>query len=34
VNDGPTAIDSRATLRLSGKAGPILEETVATLAGG
>jgi len=34
VNDGPTAIDSRATLRLFGKAGPILKETVATLAGG
>ncbi|HEV3407771.1 MAG TPA: NAD-dependent deacylase [Gaiellaceae bacterium] len=34
VNEGPTAVDSRATLRLSGKAGPILAETVATLAAG
>jgi NAD-dependent deacetylase len=34
VSEGPTAVDGRATLRLSGKAGPILEETVATLAAG
>jgi NAD-dependent deacetylase len=34
VNEGPTAIDGRATVRLSGKAGPILAETVATLAAG
>jgi NAD-dependent deacetylase len=34
VNEGPTAIDGRATLRLSGKAGPILADTVATLAAG
>jgi NAD-dependent deacetylase len=32
VNEGPTAVDARATLRLSGRAGQILEETVATLA--
>jgi NAD-dependent deacetylase len=34
VNEGRTAVDGRATLRLSGKAGPILEGTVATLAAG
>jgi NAD-dependent deacetylase len=34
VSEGPTAVDGRATLRLSGKAGPILDETVATLAAG
>ena len=34
VTEGPTAVDRRATLRISGKAGPILAETVATLAAG
>jgi NAD-dependent deacetylase len=34
VNEGPTAVDARATLRVAGKAGPILAETVATLAAG
>jgi NAD-dependent deacetylase len=34
VSEGPTAVDGRATLRLSEKAGPILAETVATLATG
>lgn len=32
VNQGPTSIDGRATLRLSGSAGEILSETVAALA--
>ena len=31
VNQGPTSIDGRATLRLSGSAGEILSETVAAL---
>ena len=31
VNEGPTAIDSRAALKLSAKAGEILEATVDTL---
>jgi NAD-dependent deacetylase len=31
VNDGPTSIDSRATLKLRGKAGEVLSETVARL---
>jgi NAD-dependent deacetylase len=31
VNDGPTSFDSRAALKLPGKAGEVLRETVATL---
>lgn len=31
VNDGPTSIDGEATLKLGGKAGEVLGETVATL---
>jgi NAD-dependent protein deacetylase/lipoamidase len=31
VNDGPTSIDAEATLKLGGKAGEVLRETVATL---
>jgi NAD-dependent deacetylase len=31
VNQGPTSIDGRATLKLSGSAGEILSETVAAL---
>ena len=34
VNEGPTAIDGRATVKVSGKAGEILPATVATLAAG
>jgi NAD-dependent deacetylase len=31
VNEGPTSIDSRAALKLGGKAGEVLSQTVATL---
>jgi NAD-dependent deacetylase len=31
VNDGPTSVDSRAALKLGGKAGEVLSETVARL---
>ena len=31
VNDGPTSVDRRATLKLAGKAGEILSDTVARL---
>jgi NAD-dependent deacetylase len=31
VNEGPTSIDSRAALKLGGKAGDVLSETVARL---
>jgi NAD-dependent deacetylase len=33
VNDGPTSIDDRAELKLTGKAGEVLSRVVATLAG-
>jgi NAD-dependent deacetylase len=31
VNEGPTSIDARATLKLGGKAGEVLSQTVARL---
>jgi NAD-dependent deacetylase len=31
VNDGPTSIDAQAALKLGGKAGQVLQETVARL---
>ena len=31
VNDGPTSIDGRATLKIEGRAGEVLEAVVATL---
>jgi NAD-dependent deacetylase len=31
VNDGPTSVDADAALKLAGKAGEVLQETVATL---
>jgi NAD-dependent deacetylase len=31
VNDGPTSVDADAALKLGGKAGEVLRETVATL---
>jgi NAD-dependent deacetylase len=31
VNEGPTSVDARATLRLSGRAGEVLAEAVAAL---
>jgi NAD-dependent deacetylase len=31
VNDGPTSIDAQAALKLGGKAGQVMSETVATL---
>jgi NAD-dependent deacetylase len=34
VNDGPTSIDDRAELKLGGKAGKVLSETLARLAEG
>jgi NAD-dependent deacetylase len=33
VNDGPTSIDDRAELKLSGKAGEVLTQTLARLSG-
>jgi NAD-dependent deacetylase len=32
VNDGPTSVDHRAEPKLAGKAGEILEATLAALA--
>jgi NAD-dependent deacetylase len=34
VNQGPTSVDDRAQLRIPGKAGEVLGEAVARLAGG